>query len=144
MTRVLLTCLALAALASPSPSRAATVLACQDANGSDWPVSPQHPCPVGPGTLAYTSSTSGVAGTTSGTLITAGQYRLVKVCTLFSSTTNVWLNLAGGAAVVNSGLGIPAGGGCKTLGAPDTPAPTSAVTAITDGVSGQTVTITGG
>jgi hypothetical protein len=42
MTRLLLACLALLALASPS--HAATLMACQDANGSDWAVSPQHPC----------------------------------------------------------------------------------------------------
>lgn len=41
--RVPLACLVLLALASP-PSRAATVIACQDINGSDYPVSPQHPC----------------------------------------------------------------------------------------------------
>lgn len=44
MIRVFLTCLALLALASPS--RAATVMACQDSDGSDWSVSPQHPCPT--------------------------------------------------------------------------------------------------
>jgi hypothetical protein len=109
-------------------------------------VSPTNPMPIGvtPGTLAYTASTTGSAGTSSGTLITAAQYHLVKICTLFSSTSNVWLGMTGGTAAVGSGLGIPAGGGCKTLGSADTPMPTSAITAITDGGSAQTVTIVGG
>jgi len=42
MIRVLLTLLALLELASPS--RAATVIACQDATGADWVASPDHPC----------------------------------------------------------------------------------------------------
>jgi hypothetical protein len=68
----------------------------------------------------------------------------VKLCTLFSSTSNVWLNLTGGTAVMNAGLGIPAGGGCKTLGAPDTPLPTGSVSAITDGAASQPLAYTGG
>lgn len=44
MIRVLYLCLALLALASPA--RAATVIACQDVNGSDFPASVANPCPV--------------------------------------------------------------------------------------------------
>ncbi len=47
MIRVILT---LALLALAIPAHAATqALSCQDANGSDWPASPQHPCPTADG-----------------------------------------------------------------------------------------------
>jgi hypothetical protein len=62
MIRILL---ALALLALASPTHAATVMSCQDANGSDWPVSPQHPCPTGP-TMAGNGS---ISATTTSTLL---------------------------------------------------------------------------
>lgn len=48
MIRVFLT---LALLALAIPAHAATVIACQDAGGSSWSVSPQHPCPTADGLL---------------------------------------------------------------------------------------------
>jgi hypothetical protein len=38
--------LLLSAMAWVVPARAATVIACQDSNGSDWPASTAHPCPT--------------------------------------------------------------------------------------------------
>ena len=98
-----------------------------------------------PAALHYSLSGSVTAGTSSGQIIAAGAYSFVKICTLFSSTANAWLNLAGGTAVPNAGLGIPAGGGCKPLGAPDTPMPSdTAINAVTDGPVAQPLTVTGG
>lgn len=48
MIRVIMT---LALLALAIPAHASTVIACQDANGSDWPASSQHPCPTADGLL---------------------------------------------------------------------------------------------
>ena len=105
----------------------------------------QSPTAVITAPMYYQVSGTASVGTTSTVIITAGQVgRAMKLCTLFNSTTNVWLNLTGGTAVPNAGLGIPAGGGCKTLGAPDTPMPMSAVTAITDGTTAQILTLAGG
>lgn len=65
MIRVFLTCMALALfVASPpffagSVAHAATVMACQDATGADWPVSPQHPCPMDGGAGGVPPGTSG-------------------------------------------------------------------------------------
>jgi hypothetical protein len=152
MIRVLL-CLALMALASPS--RAATVMACQDANGSDWPVSPQHPCPfqgTGPGgavtstvaPLAYSGSTSASVGTTSTQIAAAGAYTTaLTVTTLPASTTNVWLGI-GVPAVVGTGILVQAGGGGFSFGGPGAPIPTGAINAITDGGSAQSVALAGG
>ena len=78
MIRVLLTCALLAPVALWSTSsRAATVIGCQDATQSDWPVSPQHPCPVA-------SVFSGVVAITPGTPVAAGMalgYVLGTGCT---------------------------------------------------------------
>jgi hypothetical protein len=96
-------------------------------------------------TLAYSSSTSASVATTSGTLISAGAYtRSLQICTLPASTTNVWLNATGAAAVVGAGIPVYSAGGCTNFGSEALPIPTTAITAITDSASAQTVTITGG
>ncbi len=91
-------------------------------------------------TLAYTASTSGTAGTTSGTLITAGQFKSYLV--LSNATANpVWLGVTGAAAVVGSGL-LLAANGQLVFSAQTIPIPTSAITAIAGTSSG--VGIAGG
>jgi len=111
------------------------------------------PLPAGAATAAnqpalsitYTASTSASAGTTSGTLFAAAAYaHVVTFCTLPTSTANVWLNLLGSTAVANQGTPIYGGGGCTTLGTQLLPMPTSAVTAITDGVAAQSLAVSGG
>ncbi len=85
-------------------------------------------------TLAYTASTSGTAGTTSGTLITAGQFKNYLI--LSNATANpVWLGLTGAAAVVGSGL-LLAANGQLVFSAQAIPIPTSAITAIAGTSSG--------
>jgi hypothetical protein len=89
MIRLLFLCLALSALAMPI--RAATVVAGQDANGSEFAVSPQHPLAVmGPGT-------NGAFPTASPTYTPLG--------------CPPWLNVNTGSAVLLSSVagGIPAG-----------------------------------
>ena len=121
--------------AAPSASTAAIVTYAR----------PDSVQPTGGGTLAYSSATSASVATTSGQLFAAAAYkRIVQICTLPNSTSNVWLNLAGGAAAVNAGTPVYAGGGCTTIGTSSLPMPTAAVNAINDGGSSQTVTITGG
>ena len=96
-------------------------------------------------TLAYGASTSVSVGITSGVIITAATYSTaLMLCTLPASTSNVWLNLTGGAAVVGKGTPIAAGGGCATFGPGDQPVPTAAITAITDSGSPQSITLSGG
>lgn len=95
--------------------------------------------------LAYTASTSGSVATTSGTLVAAGTYtKVLQICTLPTSTTNVWLNVTGGSAVVSTGVPVYAGGGCANFGSAALPVPTAAITAITDSGGSQTVTLAGG
>jgi hypothetical protein len=104
-----------------------------------------NPLPVGTPKLAYSGPASATVGTSSGVLFAQGAYsRLVQVCTLLSSTANVWLRLDGGVAAANAGVAVPAGGGCAYLGPAFLPLPTANVTAITDGGVSQTVTLTGG
>lgn len=67
MIRVLLT---LALLALAVPSRAATVIACQDANLSDWPASPQHPCPTADGLLTPVVGSQEALAVTASTALT--------------------------------------------------------------------------
>ena len=94
--------------------------------------------------LAYATSGSSSVGTTSGTLAAAGAYtKALQICTLPASTTNVWLNVKGGAAVVSAGVPVWAAGGCVAFGG-TLPIPTTAITAITDGGTSQTVTLAGG
>ena len=96
-------------------------------------------------TLAFTASTSVSVATTSGTLATAGAYiKTLQVCTLPASTTNVWLNPTGAAAVVGAGIPVYLGGGCTFFGSGGLPLPTAAITAITDSGSAQTVVLAGG
>ena len=99
------------------------------------------------GPLAYSLSTSASVGTSSGTLLAAGAAnRALLICTLPASSANVWLNLTGGAAVASAGVAVPGGGGCALLssGGPLPLPAATAITAITDGGSSQTVTISGG
>jgi hypothetical protein len=156
-TRILAVLLAL--LASPAAAQnvfptpggqnvEGTQILCQNAAGKSVACgsgSGGGSIPVVTAPLTYTASTSASVGTTSGTLFAAGAYtRVVNVCTLPTSTTNVWLNPLGTAATANSGLLVFAGGGCVPFGTPGVPMPTAAVTAITDGGVAQTVVLAGG
>jgi hypothetical protein len=109
------------------------------------PTTVTQPLPIGAAKLAYSASTSATVATSSGTLFAAATYsRVVKLCTKLTDTATVWLSLTGGTAAANSGLPIWGGGQCRTLGTVETPMPSSAVTAITDGVSSQTLLVSGG
>jgi hypothetical protein len=99
MIRVLLTSLRLAVaggivglalMALSAPSRASTVIACQDANASDWPVSPQHPCPTG----SPFSGNGSISATTTSALL--------NTLTVNSSSAALPLALTA-AAVINVG-----------------------------------------
>lgn len=95
--------------------------------------------------LTYVTPDSVSVGTTSGTLAASGKYKTsLQVCTLPASTTNVWLNPRGAAAVVSAGIPVFAGGRCTNFGTQALPVPTAAITAITDSGSAQTVTMAGG
>lgn len=95
--------------------------------------------------LSYLTSTSVSVATTSTLLVPAAAYSSsLQVCTLPGSTTNVWLNASGGAATVDSGIPVFAGGGCTTFGTGALPIPTGPIYAITDGGSAQTVVLSGG
>ena len=96
--------------------------------------------------LAYIAPVTASVATSSGILFAAGTYlTAVLVCTLPSSTSNVWINPAGGTATASLGVRVPSAGGCATFGGSSSlPLPTVAPTAITDGASAQTVTLTGG
>lgn len=125
MTRVFLACVALLALTAPS--RAATVMSCQDANGSDWPVSAQHPCPTGfpfsgngsvsattssalLNTLTVNSSSAALpAALISITLINTGNTD-AAFCPNIATAGSACTCPANGAAVTN-GITLPAGKG---------------------------------
>jgi len=95
--------------------------------------------------LTYLPSTSISVGTTSGQFLASGVYtRVLEICTLPSSTSNVWIDPSGGTAAVGSGLLVAAGGGCLNFGGVVLPIPTAAITAITDGSSAQSVSVGGG
>jgi hypothetical protein len=114
-----------------------------DSTGSQF--SATNPFPTLVPKLAYTLSSSISVGTSSGQLIGAGAVlSKLMVCTLPASTTNVWLNLTGNAAIVGSGAIVYAAGGCTFLGGPALPLPTTAITAVTDGGNAQNITLTGG
>jgi len=131
--------------ANPAVAQQQVLPLCPGASGGYVPCSAASPLPIGPGILAYGGSTSASVATTSGTLVSAGAYkRALQVCTLPTSTTNVWLNSAGAAAVVNTGIPVAAGGGCANFGNIGFPIPSAAITAITDSGSAQTVTLAGG
>jgi hypothetical protein len=94
----------------------------------------------------YAASSAATVNTTSGLLFSAGAFqRFLQICTLPGSTGNVWLNLAGGTAVVSQGTIVYANGGCTTFsGGGPLPVPKSQVNAITDGGSAQSVAYAGG
>lgn len=95
--------------------------------------------------LTYVTPDSLSVGTTSTAMATAGKYTTsLQVCTLPASTTNVWLNVRGAAAVVGAGVPVFSGGGCANFGTQALPVPTAAINAITDNASAQTVTMAGG
>lgn len=99
---------------------------------------------IAPPTLTYAAPDTASIGTTSTALATAAQYKTLQICTLPASTTNVWLNLRGAAAVASAGVPVLAAGNCTNLGTQALPMPTTAINAITDGVTAQTVTLAGG
>jgi len=96
--------------------------------------------------LGYATPDNASVGTTSGILITAGTYtRSLTICTLPTSTTNVWLNPRGATAIVSTGFPVFAGGGCVNFSsAGGAPIPSANITAITDAGTAQTVTLAGG
>lgn len=95
--------------------------------------------------LTYSGAASATVGTSSATLITAGAYtRALQICTLRTSTTNVWLRADGTAVVAGTGIPVWAGGGCVSFGGPGMPIPSALITAITDSGSPQVVTLAGG
>ena len=119
------------------------------ATGSTWffqqylggsAVSASNPVPTYSSPLSYASPGANVSVLTSSTQITnaAAYTHTLTLCTTIATTGNVWLNLNGGAAVLSTGVYIPANGGCLTM-----PAPTAAVFGISD--SGTAiVTVQGG
>jgi hypothetical protein len=86
------------------------------------------------GPIAYAASTNATAGTSSGTLVAAGAYQRTLVLSN-ASTNAVWLNVTGGAAVIGSGLLLPASGQL-VFGTQWLPIPTSTITAIASASSG--------
>jgi len=90
--------------------------------------------------ITYATPGSTVAVATSSTaVISAGTYtKFFTVCTEQADVGNVWLNVSGGAAVVNTGIYVPAAGGCVSI-----PPPTAAVTGISDSGTSH-LTIQGG
>lgn len=95
--------------------------------------------------LVYHGPDTASVGTASGSLVAAGVYSYkLQICTLNGSSSNVWLNVHGGTAVVQTGVPVWAGGGCTNFGTDALPMPQSAINAITDSGSAQTVTLAGG
>jgi hypothetical protein len=95
--------------------------------------------------LAYVAPDTATVGVASGLLAAAGAYgTALRVCTLPGSSTNVWLNVHGAAAVVGAGIEVPDAGGCATFGHGALPLPAASINAITDAGSPQTVTLAGG
>jgi hypothetical protein len=100
-------------------------------------------CGVAP--LTYSGAPTASVTTGSTTIASSGTYtRALTITTLPASTTNVWLNVSCGAAVVGSGILLSGGGGGFSFGGPAAPIPTCPITAITDGVVPQTVALAGG
>ena len=95
---------------------------------------PSNPVPVSSDApAAYLSQASILATasvpTASTTIVAANTCsRVLTIWTAPGSTGNVWLNPAGGAAVVGQGALISQGGGSFTFD----PVPTAAITAISD------------
>lgn len=84
--------------------------------------------------LTTTVSTSSTQITNAGAAVNA-----LTICTSPTATGNVWLNLAGAAAVVGQGLPVYAYGGCT----PIKPLPSAAIYGIADGGSGVTISAAG-
>lgn len=114
----------IALLALATPSRASTVIACQDVNGSDQPVSMLNPCPVAilppvttyQGTIALaaatsTTLTSGNVTMASGTALPAtfGKLTLINV-----GANPAYVCWFGGTASASSGCELLAAGASDT------------------------------
>jgi hypothetical protein len=98
-----------------------------------------------PTPLAYVAQSSllltNIVATTSTQLTNPGAaQKTLTICTLPASPANVWLNPAGGSAVVNQGLPVWSGGGCT----PINPPPTGVLYGISDGTSSVSITASGG
>lgn len=123
-----------------------TVNMCQSVNGQSAVPCGNSTTPLvtAPPTAAYAAATTVTANTTSGILIPAGTYKYsILLCTQPTSTTNVWLNPAGGVAVAGTGIPIYAGGGCTSFGTPAQPIPSANITGIADGVAAQPLALAG-
>lgn len=95
--------------------------------------------------MTYLPPFSGSVGSGSAVLVASGTYsRTFTIQTEPGSSSNVWLNPAGGTAVSGTGCLVQAAGGAYTFGTDAAPLPNGNVTAISDGVSGQIVLISGG
>jgi len=70
--KLLLLTLALVAVLelAPRAQAAEQVMTCQDANQSDWPVSPAHPCPTGQGLLTPVAGSQEALGVATATALT--------------------------------------------------------------------------
>jgi len=113
-----------------------------NASGVAVPVTGSVTSTPGTTTLSYASPTSVSVPTSSTTILGSGTYtHFISLCTSPTSTGNVWLNLAGGAATTNVGISLAAGGGCEVW--TGTNMPTAAITGISDSGT-NTVTIQGG
>ena len=108
---------------------------CSSAGGT-----PSSPSVTTQAPITYAAPGTTVAVSTASTsVISAGVYtKFFTVCTEQADVGNVWLNVSGGAAVVNSGIYVPAAGGCVSI-----PPPTAAVTGISDSGTSH-LTIQGG
>lgn len=97
-------------------------------------------------TLTYTVSTPVTIKTTSTPVVLPTISKVLQVCTLPGSSSNVWINpVPNGVAVVNSGIPVFSGGGCTNFGVGAAlPIPTNGFSAITDGASPQSLALAGG
>jgi hypothetical protein len=132
--------------ATPSSSTPVTISTMPDASGYNGavhvsgysaggvltPVDPSHPLPVSQSAATYAAPNSSVAVTTSSTsVVSAGAYtRILILQSAPGSTGNIYLNLAGGAAI--SGTGVCISAGMSLVFGPLFPMPTSAINAIAD------------
>jgi hypothetical protein len=103
------------------------------------------PAPAAIPALSYIEPSFGFVGNISAVLVAAGTYsRALTIQTLPGSTSNVWLRLDGSIAASETGCLVAASGGIYTFGTNAAPLPTGNITAISDGLGGQTVLISGG
>ncbi len=120
-----------------APGTPQTTAVTVQGNVSGIPVPVSISASSGNQAISYASPLTTISVTTSSTtILAAATYtKSLTLCTEIADAGNVWLNLNNGAAVVNSGMYIPAGGGCINL-AP----PTGAITGISDsGTSHATI-----